>query len=66
MADISAIKLPNGVTYNLKDNTSGYITASSIPVTSVNSKTGNVELTASDVGALPSNTVVPSIQIVRW
>lgn len=31
------------------------------PVKSVNGKTGAVALTASDVGALPSNTVIPSV-----
>lgn len=35
-------------------NDSGYLT--SVPVTSVNNKTGAVSLTASDVGALPSST----------
>ena len=66
MANLSAIKLPNGTTYNLKDSVSGYITAASIPVTSVNNKTGAIVLTASDVGALSSDTVVPTIQLVRW
>ena len=32
-----------------------------IPVTSVNQKTGDVVLSAADVGALPSSTVIPSI-----
>lgn len=32
------------------------------PVDSVNGKTGVVELTAADVGALPSNTEIPSIE----
>ena len=31
------------------------------PVTSVNSKTGAVSLTASDVGALPADTVIPTV-----
>lgn len=39
-------------------NDSGYLT--SVPVTSVNTKTGAVVLTASDVGALPSNTTYVS------
>lgn len=39
-------------------NDSGFIT--SVPVSSVNGKTGAVNLTASDVGALPSNTQIPS------
>lgn len=34
-------------------NGAGYITASDVPVKSVNSKTGKVALTASDVGGLP-------------
>ena len=33
----------------------------SAPVTSVNSKTGAVVLTANDVGALPSDTVIPTV-----
>ena len=33
-----------------------------IPVESVNGKTGAVELTAADVGALPDTTVIPSIE----
>lgn len=39
-------------------NDSGYIT--SVPVTSVNGKTGAVNLNASDVGALPSSIAIPS------
>ena len=42
------------------ENDSNYITASEAPVTSVNSKTGAVQLNASDVGALPDTTVIPS------
>ena len=42
------------------DNDSYYITASEAPVTSVNSKTGAVQLNASDVGALPNTTVIPT------
>ncbi len=42
------------------ENDSHYITASEAPVTSVNSKTGAVQLNASDVGALPDTTVIPS------
>ena len=42
------------------DNDSNYITANEAPVTSVNSKTGAVQLNASDVGALPDTTVIPS------
>ena len=33
-----------------------------VPVQSVNSKTGEIVLTASDVGALPNTTVIPSIE----
>ena len=36
-----------------------YVEAS-VPVTSVNSKTGAVQLNASDVGALPDTTVIPT------
>lgn len=42
------------------DNDSRYITANEAPVQSVNSKTGAVQLNASDVGALPNTTVIPS------
>jgi hypothetical protein len=46
----------NGNTYKLQDNVSGYVTvsgaASAAPVQSVNTKTGAVVLSASDVGAL--------------
>ena len=40
-------------------NDSGYLT--SAPVTSVNNKTGAVVLTANDVGALPADTVIPTV-----
>ena len=42
-------------------NDSGYITAVQAPVQSVNGKTGAVSLTASDVGALPADTVIPTV-----
>lgn len=42
-------------------NDSNYITAAGAPVQSVNSKTGAVTLSASDVGALPDTTVIPTI-----
>ena len=42
-------------------NDSGYITAAQAPVQSVNSKTGAVQLNASDVGALPADTVIPTV-----
>lgn len=53
-ADVSAIPTK---TSDLT-NDSGFIT--SAPVTSVNGQTGVVSLTASDVGALPGGTVIPS------
>lgn len=43
------------------NNDNGYITSDDVPVKSVNNKTGNVTLTASDVGALPSSTVIPTV-----
>ena len=36
---------------------------SEAPVTSVNGKTGDVVLGASDVGALPDNTTIPAAQV---
>ena len=45
------------------ENDSGYITSSdipSIPVTTVNGKTGAVVLNATDVQALPNTTVIPT------
>lgn len=42
------------------DNDSHYITANEAPVTSVNNKTGAVQLNATDVGALPDTTVIPT------
>lgn len=45
------------------ENDSGYITSSdipSIPVTTVNGKTGAVVLNATDVRALPNTTVIPT------
>lgn len=44
-------------------NDSNFITASGAPVQSVNGKTGVVSLTASDVGALPDTTVIPTVPI---
>ena len=60
MAEINKIQLPDGTEYDLKDTTSGYITNSDIPVTSVNNQTGAVVLNASDVGALPDSTSIPT------
>lgn len=42
-------------------NDSNFITVAGAPVQSVNSKTGTVTLTASDVGALPDNT-----DVTKW
>ena len=42
------------------ENDSHYITVNEAPVTSVNNKTGVVQLNASDVGALPDTTVIPT------
>ena len=42
------------------DNDTGFITNTTAPVTSVAGKTGSVTLSASDVGALPSNTSIPT------
>ncbi len=46
-------------------NPNGYVNAAgaaaAAPVQSVNSKTGAVTLSASDVGALPSTTVIPTV-----
>lgn len=41
-------------------NPNNYITSAGAPVQSVNTKTGAVTLTASDVGALPDTTSIPS------
>lgn len=61
------VKSVNGqtgnVTLSIPENTSdltndsGFITASTAPVTSVNNKTGNVTLTASDVSAVDTSAV---------
>lgn len=49
----------------ISQNTNGVISVTkknvNFPVTSVNSKTGAVTLTASDVGALPSSTTIPTV-----
>lgn len=42
------------------ENDAGYITSDDIPVESVNSKTGKVNLTAEDVGAMPSSVKIPT------
>lgn len=55
---ITDAKIENG-TITLGDQTITPLT--SAPVTSVNSKTGAVVLTANDVGALPADTVIPTV-----
>ena len=55
---ITDAKIENG-TITLGNQTITPLT--SAPVTSVNSKTGAVVLTANDVGALPSDTVIPTV-----
>lgn len=45
---------------NQLSNGAGYITKSGAPVQSVNGKTGTVNLTASNIGALPDTTSIPS------
>lgn len=42
------------------DNDSGFITDADVPVKSVNGKTDAVNLTATDVGALPNTTEIPT------
>lgn len=42
-------------------NDANYITADQAPVQSVNNKTGAVSLTASDVDALPADTIIPTV-----
>ena len=46
MADISKIQLPSGVTYNIKDKTSGYITTETDPVFSASAAS---TITTSDI-----------------
>lgn len=55
---ITDAKIDNGV-ITLGTNSITPITEDNIPVKSVNNKTGAVVLTASDVGALPTSTVIP-------
>ena len=43
------------------DNDAKYITISEVPVQSINGKTGIVNLTAADVGALSSDTAIPVV-----
>ena len=46
------------------DNDSGFITSSQAPVTSVNSKTGAVQLNAADVSAIPSTLTGTAGQVL--
>lgn len=59
------VKIGSGITVAADGTISVNATA---PVTSVNGKTGTIVLTAQDVGALPSDTVIPSIpdNIVKY
>ena len=69
MANVSQIKLPNGTTYDIKDSISGYITDAGVTKVKGNAettyRTGQVNLTAANIGALASsekgaaNGVVP-------
>ena len=62
MADISQVKLPNGDTYNLVDETSGYIKnyIETDPIFSASAASG---ITATDITNWNAKTTV---QIVRW
>ena len=53
MANISSIKLPNGTTYDLKDNVSGYITNAG--VTSITTSAGAHSTKSSATGAVSFN-----------
>lgn len=59
------VKIGSGITVAADGTISVNATA---PVTSVNGKTGTIVLTAQDVGALPSDTVIPSVpdNIVKY
>lgn len=59
------VKIGSGITVAADGTISVNATA---PVTSVNGKTGKIVLTAADVGALPSDTVIPSVpdNIVKY
>lgn len=56
---IQDAKIENG-TITLGANSITPISVENVPVKSVNSKTGNVVLSASDVKALPDDTVIPT------
>ena len=59
------VKIGSGITVAADGTISVNATS---PVTSVNGKTGTIVLTAQDVGALPSDTVIPSVpdNIVKY
>ena len=59
------VKIGSGITVAADGTISVNATS---PVTSVNGKTGAIVLTAQDVGALPSDTVIPSVpdNIVKY
>lgn len=64
-AKVGIVKIGSGITVAADGTISVNATA---PVTSVNGKTGKIVLTAADVGALPSDTVIPSVpdNIVKY
>ena len=64
-AKAGIVKIGSGITVAADGTISVNATA---PVTSVNGKTGTIVLTAQDVGALPSDTVIPSVpdNIVKY
>mgnify|MGYP004528930311 CR=1 FL=1 len=57
---LGGVKIGNGLSIASDGTLSATGGGSTSAVTSVNGKTGDVELTASDVGALPSNTTIPT------
>ena len=64
-AKAGIVKIGSGITVAADGTISVNATA---PVQSVNGKTGTIVLTAQDVGALPSDTVIPSVpdNIVKY
>ena len=64
-AKAGIVKIGSGITVAADGTISVNATS---PVTSVNGKTGTIVLTAQDVGALPSDTVIPSVpdNIVKY
>jgi hypothetical protein len=67
ISGISAADVSTALGYTPYNSTNpnGYVNAAgasaAAPVQSVNSKTGAVTLSAADVGALPSNTTIPTV-----